>query len=169
MKKRTWPLFAWISILITGGGVFLFSKTVKVLTVSNSDHPCSLLFKIAPSERFAMFYTHSIYDVLVEETFEARSGSILLKSIKTDSPAVLEYYGFEGTGESQDMNLSLGPTFAVKVGVRQEQKLAVGEKTIDLHTIADPGDRVRISVDSVSLASYVLSAIFRQGKSAPRQ
>ena len=165
MKKKTWPLFAWIGILIAAGGVFLFSKTVMVLSVSNLDHPCSLVFKIAPSEHFAMFYTHSIYDVLVAETFESRSGNIFLKSVKTDSPAVLEYYGFEGTEPLKDINVSLGPSFTVKVGMRQEQRLAVGEKTIDLRTIADQGDRIRVGVDAVALPLYLLSSAFQYIKS----
>jgi hypothetical protein len=101
------------------------------------------VFKIVPSEPFAMFYTHSIYDAPVEEIFEASSSNIILKSVKTDSPAVLEYYGFEGIEPLQDINVSLGPTFTVKVGMRQEQRLAVGEKTIDLRTIANQGDRIR--------------------------
>jgi len=131
-----------------------------VLTVSNLDHPCSLVFKIAPSEHLAMFYTHSIYDAPVEEIFEASSGNIILKSVKTDSPAVMEYYGFEGMEPLQDINLSLGPTFTVQVGMRQEQSLVVGERTIDLRTIANPGDRIRVSLDAVSLPRYFLSSMY---------
>jgi hypothetical protein len=167
LKKRTWPLFAWIGILIAAGGVFLCSKTVMVLTVSNLDYPCSLVFKIAPSEHFAMFYTHSIYDAPVEEIFEASSGHIILRSVKTDSPAVMEYYGFEETEPFQNVNANLGPTFTVKVGMGQEQRLAVGEKTIDLRTIANQGDRIRVSLDAVSLPQYFLSC-FRTAKSALR-
>jgi len=165
LKKRTWPLFAWIGILIAAGGVFLFSKTVMVLSVSNLDHPCSLVFKIAPSEPFAMFYTHSIYDAPVAEIFEPRAGNIFLKSVKTDSLAVSEYYGFEGIEPIQDINASLGPTFTVKVGMRQEQRLAVGEKTIDLRTIAKQGDRIRVSLDAVALPLYFLSSAIQYLKS----
>ena len=164
MKKRTWPLSAWIGILIAAGGVFLCSKTVMVLTVSNLDYPCSLVFKIAPSEPFAMFYTHSIYDAPVEEIFEASSGNIILRSVKTDSPAVMEYYGFEGMEPLQDINVSLGPTFTVKVGMRQEQSLAVGERIIDLRTIANQGDRIRVSLGAVSLPRYFLSSVFQHRK-----
>jgi hypothetical protein len=159
LKKTAWPLFAWIGVLIAGGEIFLLSQTVAVLRVSNSDDPCSLVFKIAPSEHFAMCYTHSIYDAPVEETFEARTGKIFLKSVKTDSPAVMEYYGSEGMEPLQDLNLSLGPAFTVKLGMRQEQSLLVGEKTIDLRTMANPGDRIRVSLEAVSLPSYFLSSM----------
>jgi hypothetical protein len=165
LKKKTWPLFAWIGILTAAGGVFLFSKTVLVLSVSNLDHPCSLVFKIAPSEHFAMFYTHSIYDAPVEEIFEASSSHIILRSVKTDSPAVMEYYGFEGTEPLQDINVSLGPTFTLKVGMRQEQRLAVGERTIDLRTIANQGDRIRVSLDAIPVPVYFLSSVFQYLKS----
>jgi hypothetical protein len=161
LKKTAWPLFTWISVLIAAGGVFLLSRTVAVLRVSNMDDPCSLVFKIAPSEPFAMFYTHSIYDAPVEEIFEASSGNIILKSVKTDSPAVMEYYGFEGIESLQDINVSLGPTFTVKVGMRQEQSLAVGERTIDLRTIANQGDRIRVSLGAVSLPRYFLSSMYQ--------
>lgn len=136
-----------------------------VLSVSNLDHPCSLVFKIAPSEPFAMFYTHSIYDAPVEEIFEASSGHIILRSVKTDSPTVLEYYGFEGTEPFQDVNANLGPTFTVKVGMRQEQRLAVGERTIDLRTMANPGDRIRVSLDAIPVPVYFLSSVFQYLKS----
>jgi hypothetical protein len=161
LKARTRLLFAWIVIFSAAGGVFLFSKTVMVLSVSNLDYPCSLVFKIAPSEPFAMFYTHSIYDAPVEEIFEASSGKIILKSVKTDSPAVMEYYGFEAMEPLQDINLSLGPTFTVQVGMRQEQSLVVGERTIDLRTIANQGDRIRVSLGAVSLPRYFLSSMYQ--------
>jgi hypothetical protein len=165
LKKTTWPLFAWIGTLIAAGGIFLCSKTVMVLTVSNLDHPCSLVLKIAPSEPFAMFYTHSIYDAPVEELFEESSGDIILKAVKTDSLAVLEYYGFEGMEPIQDINVSLGPAFTVKVGIRQEQRLSVREKTVDLRTIAKQGDRIRVSLDAVALPLYLLSSAFQYLKS----
>ena len=135
-----------------------------VLSVSNLDHPsCSLAFRLAPSEPFAMLYTHSIYDAPVAEIFEAHSGEILLKSVRTDSPAVVEYYGFEGSAPLQDLNLNLGPTVTVQVGMTQEQRLAIGGKTIDLRTLADPGDRIRLNLKDVSLPSYLLWSLVGQG------
>jgi hypothetical protein len=132
-----------------------------VLTMSNLDYPCSLMFKIAPSEHLAMFYTHSIYDAPVEEIFEASSGNIILKSVKTDSPAVMEYYGFEGIGPLQHVNIDLGQTFIVQVAMTQAQSLAVGERTIDLRTIGNQGDRIRVSLDAVSLPRYFLSSMYQ--------
>ena len=112
-----------------------------------------------------MFYTHSIYDAPVKEIFEASSGNLILRSVKTDSPAVMEYYGFEGMESLQDMNVSLGSAFTVKVGMRQEQGLIVGEKTIDLRTMANQGDRIRVSLDAVSPPLYFLSSVFQYLKS----
>ena len=136
-----------------------------VLTVSNLDHPCSLVFKIAPSEHFAMLYTHSIYDVPVAEIFESRSRKIFLKSVKTESPAVMEYYGFEGIGPLQHVNLDLGQTFIVQVAMTQAQSLAVGESIIDLRTIANQGDRIRVSLDATPMPLYFLSSVFQYLKS----
>ncbi len=164
MKKKTRPLFVWIGALIAAGGVFLFSKTVMVLSVNNLDHPCSLVFRMAPSEHFSMYYTHSIYDAPVAEIFEANSGKIVLKSVKTDSPAVMEYYGLEGMKPLQDLSISLGPTFTVQIGMRQDQGLTVGERTINLHTIGSGGNRIRVSLDEISLPLYLLSSLLRQAK-----
>jgi hypothetical protein len=164
LKKKTRPLFAWIGALVAAGGVFLFSETVMVLSVSNLDHPCSLVFRMAPSEHFSMYYTHSIYDAPVTEIFEAHSGKIVLKSVKTDSPAVMEYYGFEGMEPLQDLSLSLGPSFTVQIGMRQDQGLTVGERTIDLRTIGGGGNRIRVSLDEISLPLYLLSSLLRQAK-----
>jgi hypothetical protein len=164
LKKKTGPLFPWIGALIAAGGVFLFSKTVMVLSVSNLDYPCSLVFRMTPSEHFSMYYTHSIYDAPVAEIFEANSGKIVLKSVKTDSPAVMEYYGFEEMKPLQDLSFSLGPSFTVQIGMRQDQGLTVGERTIDLRTMGGRGNRIRVSLDEISLPLYLLSSLLRQAK-----
>jgi len=149
-------------VLIAAGGVFLFSKSVTVLSVENLDHPGSLYFKVNPSDRVTLFYTNSMYNVPVEEVFEVRKGDIVLKAVRTASPAVMEYYGFEGSGRPvQTMNRSLGPAFSVQTSMRQDQGLQISERTIDLHALGNPGDRVQIRVEDVSLASFLLSRLIR--------
>ena len=148
-------------MLIAAGGVFLFSKTVTVLSLGNPDEGDSLFFKVAPSEQITLCYTNSIYNAPVEEVFELSKGDIALKAVKTASPAVMEYYGFEDSGPVQTMNRHLGPAFSIKASMRQDQALKIGERTIDLHAVVDRGDRVQIRVEDVSLASFLLSRMFR--------
>ncbi|PIU50664.1 MAG: hypothetical protein COS92_00235 [Desulfobacterales bacterium CG07_land_8_20_14_0_80_52_14] len=162
MKKKTRPLFAWVVFLITAGGVFLFLKTVTVIALRNPDDRNFFYFSVAPSEQMTLCYTNSIYNAYVEEVFEVRKGNIVLKAVRTASPAVMEYYGFEGSGPVQAMNRSLGPTFWIKASMRQDQSLRIGEKTIDLRALGNRGDRVQIRVEDVSLAFILFSGIFRR-------
>jgi hypothetical protein len=163
LKERTRPLFAWIGVLIAAGGVFLFSKTIMVLSLGNPDDGSFFYFKVAPSEQMTLCYTNSIYNAPVEEVFEVRKGDIVLKAVRTASPAVMEYYGFEGSGPVQTMNRSLGPTFSIQKSMRQDQALRIGGRTIDLHAMGNRGDRVQIRVEDVSLASFLLSRMFHHG------
>jgi hypothetical protein len=167
LKKRTRPLFAWTGVLIAAGGVFLFSKTAMVLFVRNLDHPSSFHFKVAPSEQVILFYTNSIYNAPVEEVFEVRDEDILLKAVRTDSPAVMEYYGFEGTGPVQTLNKSLGPSFSIQASMRQDQRLKIGQSTLDLRTIASGGDCILVRVDQVSLARFLWWKVFQEDKIHP--
>ncbi len=149
--------------MIAAGGVFLFSKSITVLSLRNPDHWSSFYFKVAPSEEMTLCYTNSIYNAPVEEVFELRKGDIVLKAVRTASPAVMEYYGFEGAGPVQPMNRSLGPAFSIKASMRQDQALKIGERIIDLHAMGNRGDRVQVRVEDVSLASFLLSRMFRHG------
>jgi hypothetical protein len=167
LKKRTRPLFAWTGVLIAAGGVFLFSKTVMVLSVRNLDHPGSFHFKVAPSEQVTLYYTNSIYDAPVEEVYEVGDENLVLKAVKTDSPAVMEYYGFERTGPVQTLNKSLGPSFSIQASMRQDQGLKIGQSTLDLHAIARGGEIIAISLDQVSLAGFIGWKIFGQKKIHP--
>jgi len=162
------PLLAWIGVFIAAGGVFLFSKTVTVLSVGNPRRAISIPFNVAPSEHVTLRYTNSIYGAPVEERFELRKGDIVLKAVRTASPAVMEYYGFEGSGPVQTMNRSLGPALSIQISMRQDQGLRIGERTLDLHALGNPGDHVQIRVEDVSLASFLLSKMFcRQDADAP--
>jgi hypothetical protein len=167
LHKRTQPLFACIGVFIAAGGVFLFSKTVMVLSVRNLDHPSSFHFKVAPSEQVTLFYTNSMYNSPVEEVFEVRDGDIILKTVRTDSPAVMEYYGFEGTGPVQTFHKSLGPAFSIQASMRQRQGLIIGQSTLDLRTIASGGDCILVRVDQVSLARFLWWKVFQEDKIHP--
>jgi hypothetical protein len=153
--------------LIAAGGVFLFLKTVPVLSVKNLDHPGTLHVKVTPSEQVILFYTHSMYTAPVEEVFELREGEIILKAVRTASPAVLEYYGFEGTESVQSLDRSLGPAFSIHASMRQDQGLRIGRRILDMRAFAGAGDRVQVSVDQVSLARFLGWKMFREDRTNP--
>jgi len=144
---------------VAGGG-FLFKK-ITVLHLENMDHPKTIRICISPSEQFSIFYIHSIYKEPVVEEFQAEKGVIVLRGVRTKSPAVMEYYGFEDTKEFHPMNQRLGAIFIIKRGMGEGQGLIVRDRKIYLSEIGERGDRIQLRVSSVSLVYYLFSIIFK--------
>lgn len=136
--------------LIIGGGFFLFKK-VTLLFIENMDKKQLIHIRIDPSNRFSMFYIHSIYQEQVIEEFIVEKDTIILKGIKTKSPGVMEYYGFEDTKECHEINKRLGRVFIVRRGMGEWQGIIIKGEKIYFSEIGDKGDRIRIRVTTVSL------------------
>ena len=145
-------------MLIVAGGVFLFKK-VTVLQLENMDHPRMIQIRISPPESFSVFYIHSIYRKPVIEEFQAEKEAIVLKGVRTKSPAVMEYYGFEDSKEFHPLNERLGAIY-FKWGIGEGQGLIVRDRKIYLSEIGEKGDRIRLRVESISLGEYLLSMIW---------
>jgi hypothetical protein len=155
LRRKSWPLLTFIGIIIVAGGVFLLKK-VTLLHVENMDHQRSIHIRMSPSEPFSIFYIHSIYHEPVIEEFQAEKGEIVLKGVRTRSPAVMEYYGFEDTKEFHPLNQRLGAVFIIRRGMGEGQGLIVGERKIYLSEIGERGDRIQLRVESVPLGKYLL-------------
>jgi hypothetical protein len=154
------PLLIWIGILIVAGGVFLFKK-VTLLHIENMDRPKAIHFQMRPSETFSMFYIHSIYKEPVVEEFQAGKEAMILKGVRTKSPAVMEYYGFEDTKEFHLMNQKLGAVFIIRRRMGEGQGVIVRDRKIYLSEIGERGDRIQLRVESVSLGKYLRSMVFK--------
>jgi hypothetical protein len=150
------PLLTLIVILILAGGVFLLKK-VTFLRLENMDHPRTIRIRVSPSEPFSIFYIHSIYKEPVIEEFQVEKEAIVLKGVRTKSPAVMEYYGFEDMKEFHPMNEKLGAVFIIRRGMGEGQGLIVRDKKIYLSEIGEKGDRIRLRVESMSLGNYLIS------------
>jgi hypothetical protein len=159
LKRTTGTLLILIVFLMAAGGVFYFTK-VLLLQLENTDHPRTIEVEIRPSERFTVFYVHSIYGESVTEEFQADEDGIVLKGVKTKSPAILEYFGFEDMKEFHPMNVVLGAIY-FRVGMGEGQWLIVRERKIYLSEIGARGDRIRLRVKSVSLGYYLFLKISR--------
>jgi hypothetical protein len=157
---KRWPLLILIGVLIVIGGVFLFKK-VTLLHIENMDRPKAIHVRINSSETFSMFYIHSIYKEPVVEEFQAEEEAIVLKGIRTKSPAVMEYYGFDDTKEFHPMNQKLGAVFIIRRGIGEGQGLIVGDRKIYLSEIGERGDRIQLRVESMSLGKYLLSTVWK--------
>src|SRR3989304_10142064 len=96
------------------------------------DRPKAIHIRIRPSETFSMFYIHSIYKEPVAEEFQAGKEAIILKGVRTKSPAVMEYYGFEDTTGFHLMNQKLGAVFIIRRGMGEGQGGIVRDRKIYL-------------------------------------
>jgi len=144
-----------MGLLIVAGGVFLFGK-VTLLQLENMDHPRTIRIKIGAHQPFSMFYTHSIYKEPVIEEFQVEGNAIVLRGIRTKSPAVMEYYGFQDTKEFHPMDERLGAVFIIRRGMGEGQGLIVRDRKIYLSEIGEKGDRIRLRVVLMSLGKYLL-------------
>jgi hypothetical protein len=158
LKQKLWPLLILIVIIVAAGGIFL-SKQIFLLQLDNTDQPRTVQVRIDPSERFSIFYIHSIYREAVTEEFQADRDGIVLRGVRTKSPAVQEYYGFEDTKDFHPLNVKLGAIF-IRVGEGEGQGLVVRDRKIYLSEVGKRGDRIRLRVRSLSMGSYLFLRVF---------
>jgi len=138
----------------------LLFKKVTVLHIENMDHPRTVRIRVSPTEPFSVFYIHSIYKEPVVEEFQADGDAVVLKGVRTKSPAVMQYYGFEDMKGFHPMNQRLGAIY-FKWGIGEGQGLIVGDRKIYLSGIGERGDRIQLRVESMPLLNYLLSEMFK--------
>jgi hypothetical protein len=141
------------------GGVLLF-KRVTVLCLENMERPKAITVRMNAAESFSIFYIHSIYKEPVIEEFQVEQEAIILRGVRTKSPAVMEYYGFEDRNEFHPMNQRLGAVFIIRRSMGEGQGLIVRDRKIYLSEIGEKGDRIRLRVESVSLGEYLILKLF---------
>jgi len=150
-----------MGVLIVTGGVSYFKK-VPFLQLKNMDRPKTVQARIHPSETFSIFYVHSIYGVPVVEEFQAIEGALALKGVRTRSPGVMEYYGFDDVKEFHPLDQKLGAIFIMRRGMGEGQGLIVRGKKIYLSEIGEKGDRIQLRVDSIPFGQYLYSRVFEK-------
>jgi len=160
LKRKIWPLLLLVGILLVAGGAFLYQK-VTILHIDNMDRQRATQIRIKSSDTFSMSYIHSIYREPVIEEFQAEEDAIVLKGIRTKSPAVMEYYGFGDMKEFHPMNVRMGAVFIIRRGMGQGQGLILGDRKIYLSEIGERGDRIQLRVESMPLLKYLFSEIFK--------
>ncbi|MBI5522056.1 MAG: hypothetical protein HY910_05450 [Desulfarculus sp.] len=113
--------------------------------------PASLLWEVAlPGDgRFCLGHVNSIYEAPVRECFQARpGGGCWLVEVQSPSPAVFEYYGLEPpvTGRAV-LRRPLGD-FQVRSHDYSRHHLTVGDRTLRLDQLAQPGQALVFKVAS---------------------
>jgi hypothetical protein len=150
-----------MGLVIVTGGVFYF-KDVIFLQLKNMDRPKTVQARIHLSETFSIFYVHSIYGVPVIEEFQAIEGGLVIKGVRTKSPGVMEYYGFDDVKEFHPMDQKLGAIFIMRRGMGEGQGLIVRGQKIYLSEIGEKGDRIQLRVGSMPLGRYLYSRMFEK-------
>jgi hypothetical protein len=146
-----------LSILL-GGGISLAFQEVWVLRVENTEHPGKLFIRTAPAARFSLSYINSIYLQPAAEDFQVGNGEeIILLGVRTQSPAVATYYGFEEGKDYYPVNRRL-KSFVLRLGMSQAQTLSWGNRQISLGELGEPGDRLEVRVVRMTRGRYLLSS-----------
>jgi hypothetical protein len=125
------------------------------------DRQRTIHIQITPTEPFSLFYIHSIYREAVVEEFQVDHQAIRLKGVRTKSPAIMEYYGFQESDEFHPMDLKMGAVFLIRRGMGEGQGLIVRDKKIYLSEIGEKGDRIQLRVESISLGEYLFASIWK--------
>jgi len=160
LERKRIPLLVLVVIAIIAGGVLVFKK-VSLLHIENMERQRVIHIRIGPSGLFSQFYIHSIYREPVMEEFQVDHEAIVLKGVRTKSPAVMEYYGFQEAKEFHPMDLKLGAVFLIKKGMGEGQGLVVGDRKIYLSEVGEKGDRIQLRIESLALGKYLFSVVWK--------
>jgi len=158
LRPPLWLSLICAGILILGGGL-LFSCKMVILRLENLDHPCRVRIPVDRSGRFFLSYSHSIYDAPVTEEFEILGGKILLLGVRTKSPAVMEYYGFDTVSEFHHVHRAIG-RIRLRVEMGEAQRLSCGGREISLAALGASGDLVEISPEHSSLGLLLIEGLW---------
>lgn len=157
MKQRIWLFLIFIA-LILGGGALLAIKKVTALSLENMDHPRAVRLWISPSDQFSIFYFPSTGQEPAVEEFQVDRGTIVLKGVKTKSPGILEYYGFNDPKIFHPLHQQWGAVF-FKVGEGKGQGLIVKDRKIYFSEMGEMGDRIQLRVMFVPLGYHLFSVL----------
>ena len=157
MKTRGCVILLFSLILLAGAAAFL-RQEVHVLQIENTDRPGRLLIRTEPSASFSFAFIHSMYLEPATEEFELGEGdTFILRGVRTHSPAVAAYYGFEDGKEYYPANRKM-ESFVLRLGMSRTQILSCGDQRISLEALGEKGDRLEVRVRRMSWGRYFLSS-----------
>lgn len=139
-------------LLVAAGGAFLF-RPATVLEFGNDVRGIVARYPVNPGDSFAVTYRHSIYlQPVVEEFSVGRGGDLVLTGVRSDSGAVLEYFGFSDSRPFHAMNRPMR-TIVFRVAMEGAQALTLGGRRISFLNLGDPGDRITLRLSDASPAA----------------
>lgn len=146
---------AWrlpLLLLAAAGAVFLF-RPATVLEFENTGQGIVARYPVTTGDVFSITYQHSIYrQPVVEEFSVGPGGELVLTGVRSESGAVLEYYGFSDSRAFHAMKRPMR-TIVFRVAMEGAQTLTLGGRRISFLSLGDPGDRITVRLACVSLAA----------------
>jgi hypothetical protein len=147
--RKAWRLP--LLLLAAAGAVFFF-RPATVLEFENAGRGIVARFPVNTGDTFSITYQHSIYrQPVVEEFSVGPGGELVLTGVRSESGAVLEYFGFNDTRPFHAMNRPMR-TIVFRVAVEGAQMLTLGGLQVSFLELGDPGDRITLRLADVSLA-----------------
>lgn len=148
LKKIALILFA------LAAGWALFFYPLKVLRMDNTTRGEVSLVRLTPAEHFSVSYHHSLYEQAVREDFAADAdNNIVLLAVRSNSGAVLQYFGFHDQMQHQPIEKNLG-RIVFRVAAGEAQQLLLRDQVLSFLRFGDHGDRVVMSAADTSFAVY---------------
>ncbi|MFZ2223070.1 MAG: hypothetical protein WAV26_00125 [Candidatus Deferrimicrobium sp.] len=146
---------AWrppLLLLAAAGAVFLF-RPATALEFGNAGRGIVARYPVKTGDAFSITYRHSIYlQPVVEEFSVGPGGKLVLTGVRSESGAVLEYFGFSDSRPLHAMNRPMR-TIVFRVAVEGAQTLTLGGRRISFLSLGDPGDRITLRLADDSLAA----------------
>lgn len=143
---------ALLLLLAAAGGGLLFWP-VTVLEFENAERGTVVRFHVEAGDAFSVTYRHSIHRQPVTEEFSVgRTGELVLTGVRSESGAVLEYFGFTDSRPFHAMNRPMRD-IVFRVAVDGAQLLTIGDRRISFLSLGDPGDRIMVRMAAVSRAA----------------
>ena len=148
-------------LLAAAGGAFLF-RPATVLEFGNAGRGVVARYAVNTGETFTITYQHSIYRQPVDEEFSVGPcGDLVLTGVRSESGAVLEYFGFSDSRAFHAMNRPMR-TIVFRVAMEGAQILTLDGRRISFLSLGDPGDRITARLADVSLATRGVGWAARQ-------
>jgi hypothetical protein len=143
-----------------GGAIMLWPGTS--LEFANTDRGTVFRYPLERGQTFSVTYVHSIYrQPVVEEFSVGPGGELVLTGVRSESGAVLEYFGFTDSRPFHAMNRPMR-TIVFRVAVEEAQTLSLGDRRVSFSSFGDPGDRITVRLADVSLATRGVGWAARQ-------
>jgi hypothetical protein len=139
-------------LLLAAIGGWLLFRPVATLQLENVDRGGVDSYRVNAGDSFSIMYQHSIYRQPVTEEFSVgRMGELVLTGVRSESGAVLEYFGFTDSRTFHAMNRPMRDIM-FRVAIDGAQVLTIGGRRISFLSLGDPGDRIMVRMATVSPA-----------------